>query len=288
MKINEICGVSEDAFEAYPVDIDKDNKAFISLEAIRKESTVYAKRAQDILDAFSSGLLDAITSDDVPALKLHSSIGREINAYHLGYSANDPKGKGSSLELAINEMRESRLPFLPESRKFVDTIPILVSGIDADRMSDILGAILAQFFLAFTFHVLDKYKVPYVRKTLNGKHIIWDVNQNIPNDKIHLEIPEVRGRLVILVPRELVRERLEKTGGRFFRKVVLTEWKNRDDWPVETPSAENGLTEAKPMSKKQYLKSHPNIDAKKAIIDEFKRDNELMSRLLFEYLEPNL
>lgn len=287
MNILEICNIPDDlrdSFEAYPIDITKDNRAFISIGAIRSASGVWAEKANGILNDFSQYFCNAIDADDVKACKALAKIGREQNAYHLGMSKVGSRGNGSSMEIAIDSWVKDGLPFKDNMQQFIDVLPIITHGIDLDRSSDILGAILIQLCLAFTMGILEKYQVNVELRQLPIQSYYWDIYQSCPNNKMILQVPRYQGYDFILVPKEFVAWKPKASAHGFYRTVILDEQKLRPDWPLQMPDGENGLKEPRPMTKKQFLQENPGIDAKAVINEEIARDPERTPQLLFKYI----
>lgn len=266
MKFSEKYYISTDVLEIADIDLEKDTALFLSAKAIRKArsmGTPEALRANQILDEASEFLIRAIESDDDAAIKALGKGGGEINSFHLGYSRGRPRGKGSSLTMALYEMKKLNIPWGAHVDKMLDAIPYVAKGISLDRSSDLLTRLLIYDFADYTKRVLDKYHIPYTTRMI--KTYCWErflkKMTNVFVDYVILD-----GMPITFVPKEFVVEKAQALASAFYSQVILEKKKLEPDWPEIKPTAENKLPAPKKMSKREYLQE--NVPCVKDAIQE--------------------
>lgn len=212
---------SQPTLDFVDVDIRKDARVFIDPRALRLLPTDWGQNCVSLIQSYFTEVLKALkTKDDKKGVYLLGSL-REPNETHLGLSKGKSRGRAlgpvsaSKMWRALKKSQAAASGLLEDLE---DTI-LLIEGISNDIISDISTNIIRGPLIEYTQSACVKYGIPLVKDVESGP--IWDpVNKEWGNGYVDLPVTS-EGKL-ILVPKVIVRRKLEYDDEEYFRHYILT------------------------------------------------------------------
>lgn len=211
------------------VTLAPDVKLFIDPCLIAYNKSPWAIQAKKTLasyfDCFYSMYRDG--KPDSLKLKLFEHA-HEINATRLGYG-NGRNGKAKTPGGMLETFRS--IPNLLEkgiNLTYASDLPIFIEHFAEDCLSDMLTNILLKHFMEFTLQQCEKYKV--ATASTSEELFYWDITTGWTKYTGPCLMHE--NRLLLLVPKNIVRNRYYFSANQFFSRVILSrmqeESANRD------------------------------------------------------------
>ncbi len=223
MKISEHYGLKRTQAQLEFIDVDLlgDTRLFVDPRALRLLDSEWGERCVALIQDYFRHIIQLIgTGRNTEAQRLLSVLG-EPNETHLGLSTGRPKGHGigpgSAVDLweALSESEAVRSGLLEDLE---DTI-LMIPGISNDLISDIATNIIRGPLIQFTQEVCRYYGIPLSADVDSGP--IW-YQQRHQWDSEFVELPITQTGKLLLVPKVIVRRRMEYNPDEYFRHFVLT------------------------------------------------------------------
>jgi len=225
-------------FAFVDVNLCSDNRVFIDPVLVETNSDEWSKEANRCLQSFMDCLNEALRSDDRNMKRYLLSEAREQNAIKLGYGSNGNNGHGntdSGLVQKFNGLSDWAKKIGPLHA--VD-VSILVKDFAEDGMSDWLAHILAKPLAEFTQEQCRLYHQDlFTDQALTH----WDPDVCCwKTDKFVL--PTYNGKLLLLVPKQIVRKRLITSTGHFLQHAILSREQEKTRYMDEKGNEHYGKT----------------------------------------------
>ncbi|MBN2563684.1 MAG: hypothetical protein JXQ75_22430 [Phycisphaerae bacterium] len=203
------------------VDIRQDVRVFIDPRALKLLPSDWGQHCVALIQSFFKTVLQAIKKrDDKLGLYLLGRL-REPNETHLGLSRGKSRGRALGPQSARDVWRALRKSQAAASgllEDLEDTI-LMVEGISNDIISDIATNIIRAPLIEYTQNACTRYGMEMEQDVDSGP--LWD-----PEEKKwrsgYVSLPVTREGKLILVPKVIVRRKLEYDEQEYFRSYILT------------------------------------------------------------------
>lgn len=213
-------GLSQSQLEFVDVATDGDVPLFVDPRALRLLDSDWADECVALVQDFFRHVLSKIAShEDSEAQWLLAMLG-EPNETHLGLSRGRPQGHGlgprSVLDVweALSQSEALSSGLLEDLE---DTI-LMIPGISNDLISDITTNIIRGPLIEFTQESCAFYEIPVTPAVDSGP--LWDPRQHRWDNK-YVGLPMIDHRKLLLVPKAIVRQRLEYNPDEYYNHVIL-------------------------------------------------------------------
>jgi hypothetical protein len=213
-------GVSQPHLEFVDVDVDGDIPLFVDPRALRLLESEWADECVALVQDFFSHVLSKIKAhEDSAAQALLAMLG-EPNETHLGFSRGQPRGHGLGPQSAVDvwaalSQSEAMQSGLLEDLE--DTI-LMIPGISNDLISDITTNIIRAPLIEFTNLSCEYYEIPQLPDIDSGP--LWNPQLHHWHNEF-VDLPRVGYRKLLLVPKAIVRQRLEYSPEDYYSHVIL-------------------------------------------------------------------
>jgi hypothetical protein len=222
MRVSEHFGLKRHQGELDFVDVDVvgDVRLFVDPRALRLLPTEWGKECVSLVQNYFRTVLGEIKKgNDQTAIRLLSGL-TEPNETHLGLSTAHARGTGLGPGLARDTWEALSQSNAAQSGLLVDLedTALLVEGISRDRVSDITTNIIREPLIAYTQDVARYYGIPLKQGVVSGA--LWNPQRH-EWWVDHVELPMgPRGR-IILVPKAIVRRKLDFDQNEYYTHFVL-------------------------------------------------------------------
>lgn len=223
MRVSEYYKLGRDQSELDFVDVDirGDTRLYVDPRALRLMTTEWGQECVSLIQQFFRAVLAAIRDGrDDDAKRLLSGL-REPNETHLGLSRARARGSALGPELAVDMWEALRETDAATSGLLEDLeeTALLVPGIDKDRVSDIATNIIRQNLIGYTHVVAEQYGIPLVAAVDSGP--FWDQANEQWVSRFE-RLPVTKEGKLLLVPKAIVRKKLDYNGSEYFNHYLLT------------------------------------------------------------------
>jgi hypothetical protein len=209
------------------VDIKGDTRLYVDPRALRLLPTEWGQECVSLIQHFFTAILDAIREGrDDDARRLLYGL-REPNETHLGESVGKAKGSGLGHELAervweaLSETDAATTGLL----KDLEETALLVPGIDKDRVSDVATNIIREPLIRYTQAACEHYGIALTNDVASGP--LWD-RQAVDWDERLERLPTTKNGKLILVPKLIVRKKLDYDRQEYFDHYLVEELQARE------------------------------------------------------------
>jgi hypothetical protein len=220
-------GLQQPSLEFLDVALEEDTQLFIDPRAFLALRTPWADECVELIRDFFDEVVHAMHADDGDRARLLLSGLREPNETRLGFSRGEPRGRGVGDVLAddlYDSLRNSEAVRTGLIENLEDTA-LLVEGIAADRISDITTNIVRERLIEFTHRMAAKYGMDLEPEQDSGA--LWSPEVgHWENKAVPMLCP--KGAPLILVPRAVVRWKLDFDPGEYYRYAVLRYLRDRE------------------------------------------------------------
>jgi hypothetical protein len=229
MRISEHFGLnrSQGALDFIDVELEGDTRAFVEPRAIRRIESEWAEGCVGLLQNFFKHVLKAVRNDDRDrGLNLLEGL-REPNETHLGLSSDRPRGSGLGpglIDRLWERLRQSEAAKTGLLKDLEDTA-LVIPEIDVDRISDMTTNIIRQPLIDYTQEMAEHYGIPTEQV---GTGHTWNPDAGTWNSEEYGHLPVTPVGPLILVPKVIVRTRLDFNSGEYFRGYILEALQNRE------------------------------------------------------------
>lgn len=151
----------------------------------------------------------------------------EPNETHLGLSVGLARGRGlgpDSAKSILDALKESEAVRTGLISDLEETV-LLIPGIGPDLISDITTNIIRGPLIDYTTAICRQYGIPLSPNVDSGP--VWNAtNRNW--DNFFVSLPMVDGEKLLLVPKSIVRVRLDYSVDEYYRHVILRRLAERE------------------------------------------------------------
>lgn len=273
MKISEYFNLpaGHSNFEFIDVDTSYDTELFIDPCLIEASNDDFCKKCQKVINDYFDSFYNLYRNKCSYAQKVEMfSHAHEINATKLGYgSGNNGKAKTAEGMIetfeGIEDLVEQNVPL----KKAID-LPLFIRDFAEDCLSDMLTNILFKELSEYTLRQAEAYSIS--TNNITDTFYYWD-------SSLHKWAQYkgrglyVGGKLILLVPKHIVRHKYYYNTEQYFRSVILAKKQQ------EQTTVDNKGRESKP-SKKSLRESliKTNGDVLAISEHETKADPSLLER----------
>ena len=216
------------------VELRGDTRLFINPRAFLALHGDWAANATYLVQKFFTRILQCIRdAQDPRALELLSHL-REPNETRLGFSNGPPRGHGVGEGLAeelYSSLKGSEAVQTGLLEDLEDTL-LVVEGVGPDLISDITTNLVRSLLIEYTQEQCAALGIPVERDVDSGP--LWDGQREKWSNE-HVELPVVDNRKLLLVPKAIVRRRMEYDPGEYFRDYILTSWQEEELTKLHSP-----------------------------------------------------
>jgi hypothetical protein len=202
------------------ITIDEDTPLFVDPSTFGDREDEWSARCHNLVVSFFQSAIDAIrTGHNDRAIALLNNLS-EPNETCLGFSSARPSGRGvggqqaADLHQRLAASRAVRTGMLTDLQE----CELLVPGIGPDKISDITTNIVRIALIEYTQDQCRLHGIPMRGTIASG--LLWDPHNHRWYQE-YVELPVVRGRKLLLVPKFSVRYGLSFSHGQFYQHYVL-------------------------------------------------------------------
>ncbi len=219
-------GRTQPTLDFVDVDVRDDVRVFLDPRAIQLLQSEWGEQCRDLLRSFFSEVLAAIAAGDAARVRGLLSQLREPNETHLGFSRGRSRGhglgreSGQSVADALSGSRAARTGLLQDLEDAV----LLVPGIGHDIVSDITTNVLRGPLIAYTRQQADLHRIP-VAQVSSGP--VWHPAKASWEQGL-VELPAPHHRKLLLVPKALVRLRMDFDKDEYYGDYLIPMLQNEE------------------------------------------------------------
>lgn len=207
-------------FEFVDIDTSYDTELFIDPCLIETSDDDFCKKCQEVINDYFDSFYNIYRNKCSYAEKIEMfSHAHEINATKLGYGSGN-NGKAKTAEgmietfAGIGDLVEQNIPL----KKAID-LPLFIRDFAEDCLSDMLTNILFKELSEYTLNQCNIHSIPV--KDVTNTFYYWD-------SSLHTWVQYngkglyIDGKLILLVPKHIVRHKYYYNTAQYFWSVILT------------------------------------------------------------------
>jgi hypothetical protein len=220
-------GLQQPSLEFLDVVLEDDTRLFVDPRAFLALRTKWADECVELIRDFFDEVIQAMhAGNDDRARLLLSGLG-EPNETRLGLSRGKPRGKGVGDVLADELFQSLKTSEAVKSGLIenLEDTALLVEGIASDRISDITTNIVRERLIEFSQRMAKKYRMK-LRADVDSGALWTPETGEWENKPVPMLYPQ--GRPLLLVPRAVVRWKLDFDPGEYYRYAVLRFLRDRE------------------------------------------------------------
>lgn len=204
------------------VDVDDvgDTRLYVDPRALRLLPTAWGHECVSLIQSFFRAVLKEIKNgNETEAIRLLSGL-TEPNETRLGLSKNEARGTALGPELAIATFESLEKSEAAKSGllKDLEDTALMVEGIGLDRVSDVATNIIRGPLIRYTQAAAAHYGITRKQGVASGS--VWDPKLRDWMSGF-TDLPVTKRGPLILVPKAIVRRRLEYNQDEYFTHYVL-------------------------------------------------------------------
>jgi hypothetical protein len=209
------------------VSVSDDLQVYIDPNAIRVSSDKWAHECTSLIQSFFRHLVMLIRRKRVRRAKSLMAPLTEPNETHFGVSRGPSRGRGLGPDRSkqiIGALAASEAVQRGVIDDLEETV-LLIEGIGPDLISDLITNVIRGTLISYTQQISEHYRIPLVEGVASGP--IWD-----PKTKSwatgFTKLPIVNGKRLLLVPKFIVRKKLDFDAGAYYNHYILTYLKEEE------------------------------------------------------------
>jgi hypothetical protein len=213
-------GLTQPELDFVDVDVRNDSLLFIDPRGLLLLETEWGQECVSLIQDFFSCVLDAIHDDKMGRAKQLLGQLHEPNDTRLGMSQGRASGHALGDELAgrvLTALAHSQAVKSGLLTDLEDTI-LLIEGVGPDLISDVATNVIRQPLIHYTQDVATDLGIPLIPDVASGA--MWD-----PSKKAwvaeYVDLLRADGRRLLLVPKIIVRQRMDYDPDEYFRHYIL-------------------------------------------------------------------
>ncbi|HEX6153993.1 MAG TPA: hypothetical protein VFZ19_10775 [Solirubrobacterales bacterium] len=204
------------------IDVDDvgDTRLYVDPRALRLLPTEWGHECVSLIQSFFRAVLREIKNENkTEAIRLLSGL-TEPNETRLGLSKKEARGTALGPELAMATFESLARSEAAKSGllKDLEDTALMVEGIGLDRVSDIATNIVRGPLIRYTQEAADLYGIPLKQGVASGN--VWDPKLRTWTGGF-TDLPVTKRGPLILVPKSIVRRRLDYDTDEYFTHYVL-------------------------------------------------------------------
>jgi hypothetical protein len=202
------------------VDIACDIPVFVDPHALRLFRTEWGEECIHLVRSFFEHILGCIKEGKHDRAKRLLSELREPNEVHLGLSKGKSRGRALGKESAVkvwDALQRSEAVRSNLLEDLEDSI-LLIEGISSDIISDITVNLIRGPLIEYTARCCDHYGIPMKDGVDSGP--LWDAEECQWHQE-YVQLPVAKGLRLMLVPKVIVRRKLEYDSDEYYRNYIL-------------------------------------------------------------------
>lgn len=253
------------------VDIDGDIPVFLDPTALLADRTPWAEGCVALVQDFFQYILWLLGSGQRELAQGLVAVLREPNETHLGFSKGIARGHGlgpTSAGWLCDALQDSKAIDTGLLEHLEDTI-LMVDGVGGDLVSDIATNLMREPLLAYTEEQCLSAGIPLVPDVDSGP--LWDPWEHRWHNRF-VRRPMVPAGPLLLVPKSLVRVRLEYDYEEYYRYYILPYLRETE---IEQKTAIVRVLKSGPKVFNKDLEAKYGT-GKKAVVDITKEHPELL------------
>lgn len=215
------------ALDFVDVDVAGDTRLFLDPRALRLVQSPWTNECVALLQDFFHAVLQLLKEGSIErAYRLTVEL-REPNETHLGLSKGRPRGRAlgpllaRDLVEALSQSAAARSGLIAD----LEDTALLVPGVSTDIISDIATNIVRQPLIDYTQHACEMYGIPKEAGIVTGPR--WNHRQREWHEG-YAELPYAEGNHLLLVPKAVVRRRLDYDSGEYYRLYILKHLEDKE------------------------------------------------------------
>lgn len=266
-------GKGQSELDFVDIDPDEDLPLFLDPYVFSKGQDAWSLVCNEAILTFFDAVLDAIREgDDETGRAILDNLG-EPNETCLGLSSGAPAGRGVGRNQAdeiFDRLRQSRAAQSGLLEELSDC-ELFIRGIGRDKISDITTNVIRRYLIEYTQVQCDLHRVS-VQRVASG--MIWNpINTEWTNR--YVELPVVRGKKILLVPKSSVRWNMTFSHHDYYNNFVL-QFLQDDHLRRDTGLVERLKNGRRRVTKKLLKEIHPR---EKDFLAAFSEENpEVLER----------
>src|SRR5688572_20511447 len=222
MRVSEHYGLqrTQPTLDFVDVDIYGDTSVFIDPRALRLLPDAWGNECVSLVQNFFRTVLRAIKENNNEFGHALLRTLREPNETHLGLSKGQARGRGIGRQSAIgvwDALSKSEAAKSGLLEELEDTI-LMIDGISADIISDVTTNIIRKPLILYTREKAKYYGIPLVPDIDSGP--LWDP-EKARWYSVFTPMPVIQHKKLLLVPKAIVRTRMEYDVGEYYRHYLL-------------------------------------------------------------------
>lgn len=213
-------GRKQPSLDFVDVSIRDDARVFIDPRALRLLPSQWGQHCVSLVQSFFKALLVAIKANDETGGRALLSGLHEPNETHLGLSRGRSQGRALGAGLAKDvwkALRDSEAAKSGLLEDLEDTI-LLIEGISNDVISDITTNIIRRPLIEYTQRMCRQYGIPMEDAVDSGA--LWTKGTKRWSNEL-VELPVTKHGKLLLVPKAIVRRRMEYDDQEYYRHFIL-------------------------------------------------------------------
>lgn len=224
MKISRKMGINRSQLELdfFDYDIDKDTYAFLDPYYIARKEDEFLKKCNEYIETFFNRFLFLLHDDEDKAYDLFSHLG-EVNEICLGMSRDVPQGKGIGQldsKKIFDAIRASQA-FQTGIAKHLEDVRIFVSGVDKDKVSDMVANIIKYPLFEYTQEQCNLWGVE--TQSIEAGYY-WNKSEWVRG---HQKMLVLDDKPYLLFPKILITKSKNYSSNEYFRMYVLEHLKQK-------------------------------------------------------------
>lgn len=229
MRVSEYfqLGKTQPYLDFVDVRLETDIEVFVDPSALRGMKSVWGHECASLVKNYFELVLDRIKAGrDAEAQALLSCL-NERNEFHLGYSAGESRGHAfgsKSAESVWGALSKSQASVSGLLKDLEDTC-LVIEGIGRDMISDAVCNILRGPLIKYTQDMCQYYGITLTPDVNSGP--IWNAESGRWESSL-VPLPMTPQGKVILVPKVLVRHRLNYQYDEYYTHYLLPEMQDEE------------------------------------------------------------
>ncbi len=210
---------SQDDLDFLDVYANQDMPLFLDPYGISAMDSMWAIECETQIASYFQFLIDSIRGGDKKTIEKLLGALHEVNEVSLGYSSNQPEGRGIGPKQAkeIREAFENSAAAKSGDIKDIADCALLIPGINRDKISDITSNILKRELIEYTQKQCKLHSIPMKRVAVNNA---FD-HTTFKFTSFYTELPVINGKAKILLPLSSVRQDPQLSKDKYYRNFVL-------------------------------------------------------------------
>lgn len=212
-------GVGQDVLEFVDIDVTGDDPLFIDPRALRTLRTPWTDECVTLVQDFFQTVIHLIRDGKSKEARLLLRQLSEPNETHLGLSRGRARGRALGPQSA-RDVADALLGSEAIKSGLLEDLEetvLMIEGIGSDIVSDMATNVIREPLIRFTQAQAALWKI----KTENvASGPLWDLSTHDWTQRFE-QLPTVQGRKLLLVPKVIVRKKLQFDADDYFRNYIL-------------------------------------------------------------------